>query len=134
MTWDIIARRKGNSSQRGPSKTKLCFFLPLHLSRVFESFLKLNNLSILKENEDIITILKKLEESEKQSSDIFDMDNSSKLNSSSDEPDEVFMQEAAENDMEEEICDIAFTKFISREVKTLEEFNLQKYRILHSHV
>ena len=62
------------------------------------------------------------------------MENSSKMNSSTDEPDEIFMQEAAENDLEEEICDIAFTKFISREVKTLEEFNLQKYRILHSHV
>lgn len=48
-------------------------------------------------------------------------------------PDEEFLNET-ENDQEEEICDIAFTKFISKDIKTLEEFNLQKYRILHSHV
>jgi len=48
-------------------------------------------------------------------------------------PDADFLQEA-ENDLEKEISNIAFTKFISRSIKTLEEFNLQKYRILHSHV
>ena len=82
--------------------------------------------------------MRRLEENEKISADIFNFteDVSSKLNSNCDtisSPHEEFLNET-ENDVEEEICGIAFTKFISRDIKTLEEFNLQKYRILHSHV
>lgn len=78
-----------------------------------------------------------MEETEKNQGEIFSLrdEASSKVNSSLDnisEPDEEFLNEA-ENDLEEEICEIAFIKYTSRNVKTLEEFNLQKYRILHSH-
>lgn len=133
--WAITLRLRGNISKRDPLMIKTVsqrlpqtqVLLPLY----FLSFL----LICLIENEDIITLLRKLEkESESQTNETFgfDLDPLSSYEELS-VPDEEFLMEA-ENENEEEICDIAFTQFISRDIKTVEEFNLQKYRILHSHV